>query len=61
MSRELPVLVQQVKDQRAQRIFWLMDISLKASGIYPAETLYISSQAVAYNGHNYQPRLKGKT
>lgn len=58
--RELPILVQQTKDQNAQRTFWLLDIELKASGDYPAETLYVSSQAVEYNGHYYDPRLRGK-
>lgn len=58
--RELPILQQQAKDAISQRTFWLMGISLKAVGDYPAETLYLSSQAVEYNDNFYEPRLKTK-
>lgn len=58
--RELPILQQQAKNERGQRTFWLMDVFLKASGEYAAETLYFSSQAVAYGGNFYEPRLRSK-
>ncbi len=58
--RILPILAGQSKDAPAQRTFWLLDLSLKADGGYPSETLYFSSQAVEFGGHFYEPRLKSK-
>jgi hypothetical protein len=37
-----------------------LNVYLRESGDYEAETLYISSQSVEYGGNNYEPRLRGE-
>ncbi len=60
MSRDLQNQILEAKNETAQRTLWLVDLHLKASGIYPSESFYVSSQTIEFGGNFYEPRLRGK-